>query len=110
MTMLNCWPRITGPGIVCECGEFKIGGVAFTIARGLYKQHLVEKNNSTGEFEYGIAMRGFESEPHRWGMTKSEAELWVKDWEADAIKDYQRGLFYVIRRPVGKWERYEKEE
>lgn len=63
-------------------------------------------------YEYGIGMRGDDPEdelfePHRWGMNRSEAELWVREWEADANKEYQRDLFYVIRRPVGKWERYE---
>lgn len=40
--LYQCWPRVTDPGLVCECGEFKIGGVSFTIARQRYREHIIE--------------------------------------------------------------------
>lgn len=53
------------------------------------------------EYEYGILQVKRPDEPHRSGMTRTEAEEWLSDWLADGGR---KDTFRVIRRAVGPWE------
>jgi hypothetical protein len=51
-------------------------------------------------YEYGIVYVRAPNEPHRAGMTKSEADKWIAEWRQDGGRD----IFRVIRRWLGPWE------
>jgi hypothetical protein len=51
-------------------------------------------------YEYGIVYLRAPNEPHRAGMTKSEADKWIAEWRQDGGRD----VFRVIRRWLGPWE------
>lgn len=61
------------------------------------------------DYEYGIMMRGSEDLGlHRGPWTRDDCELWIADWVADVTPkqgERVKTLFYVVRRPVGEWER-----
>lgn len=52
-------------------------------------------------YEYGIALKGDTTDPHRTGMTKDEADHWMREWVQMSGRS---NMFEIIRRPVGEWE------
>lgn len=55
-------------------------------------------------YEYGIWLNGTDtSDLHRTGMTKDEAETWLREWE-EMAPDAKPHLFSICRRPMGEWE------
>ena len=52
-------------------------------------------------WEYGVAIAGEPVELHRGPMSIEDACEWVEDVESN---ERLRGLFWVIRREVSKWE------
>lgn len=57
-------------------------------------------------FEWCV-MDASDGEVHRSNMTKAEAIEWVREWEEEVAPQAVPGLFYVARRPVGVWEKYD---
>lgn len=55
------------------------------------------------KYEWGVMWRRYPRELHRGPMTKREAHRWVAEAEADGALV---GVFHIVRRPVGKWERF----
>lgn len=56
------------------------------------------------EYEYGVWFIGVDEgqdSPHREGYTREQAESWIQEWEEMGGK---KGIFKVIRRPLGAWE------
>jgi len=55
-------------------------------------------------YEYGV---GFNGEEHRTGMTYFESLDWVKDWHEHCRNHGGNSdAFYMIRRPIGEWNRF----
>lgn len=58
------------------------------------------------EYEYGIAISIYGPEdPHRSGMDLEEAEDWIRTLSDPNFDNF----FYIIRRPLGPWERYPRQ-
>lgn len=60
------------------------------------------------EYEYGIMWRGDEDMGlHRGPWTKEECEEWIDEWRAELSPNQLHwvDVFYIVRRPVGEWER-----
>lgn len=49
-------------------------------------------------YEYGVGIGG---EEHRTGMTYIEAKDWIDYMVTNGVAD----LYYMIRRPIGEWEK-----
>ena len=52
-------------------------------------------------YEYAVFHVNRPDEPHRDGLTESEAREWVREWDEESVFP---GVFVVKRRPVGEWE------
>lgn len=57
-------------------------------------------------YEYGVAFHDESlDDPHRTGMTLTEAEKWIRGWEEDGGRP---GAFYIIRREMQPWHPYSR--
>lgn len=54
------------------------------------------------QYEYAVMHWAYPDEPHRGPWPREQAVQWVK--ESSEI-GFREGAFYVVRRPVGQWER-----
>lgn len=56
--------------------------------------------------EWCVMHDRFPDEPHRGPMSEQDARRWIEEWqEMDDNADAREGMFYLARRPVGRWER-----
>ena len=56
------------------------------------------------DFEYGVQFTNTpDAPPHRTEMTAEQALEWIRATES--MGGVPEGAFFVIRRPVGPWER-----
>lgn len=57
-------------------------------------------------YEYAIKQRGIPG-LHRGPWSEQDCKNWVNGWDSDCKPGQEAlvGMFYIVRRPVGEWER-----
>lgn len=55
-------------------------------------------------YEWGIMHYRLTDELHRGPMSEAEARTWLDEWD-EMSPNAMAGMFYLVRRPVGDWEK-----
>lgn len=68
------------------------------------------EDDEGADFEWCVMHDRSPREPHRGPMSEQEARQWVQEWEEMGEGKARKGMFYVARRSVGRWQRVESDK
>jgi hypothetical protein len=92
--------------ILCEPGEDGAG----IVYPGKYAERMPTCKTcldalAVPRTEWGVARDNTPYLMHRGPMSEEDAREWIREWEDDVAPNAKSGMFVLIRREVGPWEK-----